>query len=238
MVTSLNSARTDNTKLDGPPLVVELVGPAGAGKTTLSRALGKRNKRILAGVRLRRIGHILFFISSTLFLLPTYLRQHRHSRWFTREETRAMTYLKAWHHALGRQASSDIAVTVLDHGPVFRLAQLCEFGPEITRSRRFEEWWDRMLKQCTVTLDMVIWLDAPDTNLLERIHVRDRWHIIKGKSEQEGYEFLARYRRSFERVIPKLTANGGPRVLRFDTNQESLDQIVDKVLAHLACWPQ
>jgi thymidylate kinase len=87
-----------------------------------------------------------------------------------------------------------------------------------------------MLKQWAVTLDMLIWLDAPVTILLERIHARNHWHIAKDKSEQEAYEFLARSRTSYKQIISALTANGGPRVLRFDTDQDSLDKIVDKVL--------
>lgn len=142
-----------------------------------------------------------------------------------------MVYLKAWHHVLERQAANNDVVTVLDHGPIYRLALLREFGPEMTKSQLYERWWDSMLKQWATIMYMVIWLDAPDVVLLERIYTRNSWHIIKGKSEQEAYEFLARYRTSYEQTITRLTANRGPTLLRFDTHQKSVDQIVDKVLA-------
>ena len=144
-----------------------------------------------------------------------------------------MVYLKAWHHVLERQVSNNDMVTVLDHGPIYRLALLREFGPEITKSQLYERWWDGMLKQWATIMDMVVWLDAPDVVLLERIHTRNCWHIVKRKSGQEAYEFLARYRTSYEHIITRLTANRGPTLLRFDTHQKSVDQIVDKVLAAL-----
>jgi len=144
-----------------------------------------------------------------------------------------MVYLKAWHHVLDRQVSNNDMVTVLDHGPIYRLALLRDFGPEITKSQLYERWWDSMLKQWATIMDMVVWLDAPDVVLLERIHTRSRWHIIKRKSGQEACEFLGRYRTSYEHIISALTAEGGPQVLRFDTDQKSVDQIVDKVLAAL-----
>jgi len=78
---------------------------------------------------------------------------------------------------------------------------------------------------------MVIWLDAQDEILLERVHARDRGHPLKAISGKEANEFLTRYRTSYVRIISALRGNRGPRLLRFDTGQESLSQIVDKVLA-------
>ena len=88
-----------------------------------------------------------------------------------------------------------------------------------------------MLKQWASALDMVIWLDAPDAILVERIRARSKWHLVKEKPEQVANKFLARFRTSYDQIIARLTANCGPRVLRFNTKQESLDQIVDKALA-------
>ncbi len=214
-----------------PPRVVEIVGPAGAGKTTLLRALNSRDEKFVAGVHLRKIECIPFFISNSLLFLSAFLRQYPHSRWFTWRETRSMIYLKAWRRLLSRQSLDPTKVTVFDHGPIFRLVLLREFGPEITKCRVFESWWDSTLIQWAALLDLVIWLDAPDAILMRRINGRNRWHQIKGGSEPNGYEFLVRYRTSYEQVISKLTARSSATVLRFDTDQESLEQIVKKVLA-------
>jgi len=227
----MNNELTSNTIVKKPPLVVEIIGPAGAGKTTLLRALSQRHKKIQPGFRLSNIRKIPFFISNTFSLLPTYLRQYRHSRWFNWRETRSMVYLKAGLHVLGQQASNNDMVTILDHGPIYRLAFLRGLGPEITTSQLYTRWWASLLNQWTATLDIVIWLDAPNVILLERIRARDRWHTIKEKCEQEAYEFLTHYRTFLEQTIAESVIDRQLTLLRFDTNQESVEQIADKILA-------
>jgi thymidylate kinase len=210
---------------------VEIMGPAGAGKTTLLRALNQCHKKIQPGIRVPKIRQIPFYVDNTFSLLPTFLRQYRHSRWFTRKEMRSIVYLEAWLHILGQQAPNNDRVIILDHGPFYLLAVLREFGPEITTSQLFKSWWASLLNQWTATIDIVIWLDAPDSVLLERIRARNRWHAIKEKCEQEAYEFLTNYRRTLEQIIARSVTDRQITLLRFDTNQESVEQIADKVLA-------
>jgi deoxyadenosine/deoxycytidine kinase len=124
-------------------------------------------------------------------------------------------------------------VIVLDHGPVFRLAQLQGFGPDFTQSPIYLSWWNDMLDRWATTLHLIIWLDADDTVLLDRINSRNVNHTVKGYSEQEAQRFLARYRSSYEQIIAKMTAGRGPQILRIDSHQESVDAIADRVLQTL-----
>ena len=141
-----------------------------------------------------------------------------------------MVYLKAGLHVLGQQASNNDMVTILDHGPIYRLAWLRAFGPDITTSQLYKGWWDNLLNQWIATVDIVIWLDAPNAILLERIRARDSWHTIKETCEQEAYEYLMQYRTALEQIIAESVTDGQVMLLRFDTNQESIEQIVDMVL--------
>jgi len=216
-----------------PPLIIELIGPAGAGKTTLSRALKRRSERIQIGaeIELRKIKYVPVFVRNALLLLPIILYRWHYSRWFTWDEIKAMVYLRAWPRVVRRQASNDGTLILLDHGPVFKLAKLNAFGPEKLKSQGFEHWWHSMFERWAFTLDIVIWLDAPDKILLERINARNKRHAVKGKSEREAYEFLIRYRTSYEQILAKLTAYGRPTLFPFDTSQASIEQTADEVLA-------
>lgn len=227
----MNNSLTNNAIVEKPPLVVEIIGPAGAGKTTLLRALSQRHKKIGPALHPSKIRQVPFFISNTFFFLPTFLRQYRHSRWFNWREIRSMAYLKAELHVLEQQASNNDRVTILDHGPIYRLAFLRALGPEITTSQRYKSWWASLLKQWTATLDIVIWLDAPDAILLERIRTRATRHAIKGKCEQEAYEYLTHYRTFLSQIIAETMTNHQVTLLRFNTNQESVEQMADKILA-------
>ncbi len=227
----MNNGAASRTIVEKPPLVVEIIGPAGAGKTTVLRALSQRHNKIQPGIPLSKTRQIPFFISNTLSMLPTYLRHYRHSRWFNWRETRSMVYLKAGLHVFRQQALNNDVVTVLDHGPMYRLATLREFGPELTTTQLYARWWANLFSQWAATLDMIIWLDAPNVILLDRIRGRDHWHLIKEKCEREAYEFLTRYRTAMERLIVRSVTDHQVALLRFDTSQKSVEQIVDKVLA-------
>jgi deoxyadenosine/deoxycytidine kinase len=225
-----NSELTDKVIVEKPSLIVEVIGPAGAGKTTLVQALSQRSMNVQVDFPLPKTKKIPIFIRNTLFLLPTFLRHHRNSRWFNWRETRSMAYLVAGLQALRQPASNSNAVTILDHGPIYRLAFLRELGPEITESQRYKRWWTNLLIQWIDIIDVIIWLDAPNHVLWERIRARDRSHSIKEKGENEAFAFLSRYRMSFEETIADGLFDHHPTLLQFDTNQASLENIVNEVL--------
>ena len=218
-----------------PLLIMELVGPAGAGKTTLSRVLTHRIPKIQIGsdIELRKTKYVPVILRNTISLLPVFLRQIRHGRRFTWDEIKYLLYLEGWPGVLRQEAADGTSTVLLDHGPIFKLATLNEFGPENLKTDEFEIWWNRMFKQWASTLDMVIWLDAPDLVLDQRINSRGQRHSVKGKSESEVVHFLARYRTSYEEILAKLRTAGGPRLLQFDTSRTSIEQVADEILSTL-----
>jgi hypothetical protein len=213
--------------------IVELVGVAGSGKTTLLRELTQHNPQIQNGIPVPPLQSLPIYARQTLSLLPLKLGDYRSSRWFTSRELRSMVYLEAWHRNLTVRPPKDRRAVFIDHGPMFRLARLREFGPELTRSQAYERWWNGMLEQWVKTLGFAVWLDAPDSVLLERILARNVWHEVKDKSTAEGYDFLVRYREMYERLLSQFAANPNFTLLRFDTSQMSATQIAHSVLTAL-----
>ena len=142
-----------------------------------------------------------------------------------------MTYLRAWPRQLTRPPTEH-TVTVLDHGPVFRLARLRAFGPRITRSVPFDRWWERSLLIWSGLLDAVIALDAPDAVLVDRIRSREQKHRMKAEGRSEAEDFLKRYRATYQEILEKL--EGGPRLFRVDSNQQSPDEIAAAACEQLA----
>jgi shikimate kinase len=216
-----------------PLLIMELVGPAGAGKTALSRTLRSRSTAIQIGseIELQKLKYAPVFLHNFISLLPIFLRQLRRGQSFTWDEIKYLVYLKGWSKVLRQEAGTGDSAILLDHGPVFKLATLHEFGPEKLNAGGSEKWWSDMLKLWASTLDIVIWLDAPDSILQKRINSRDQRHLVKGKTEPEVVHFLARYRASYEQTLAQLRTYEGPLLLQFDTSQTSIEQVADEILS-------
>jgi hypothetical protein len=221
-----------------PPLIVELVGVAGVGKTTLAGLLCQRSSAVLP-VEMpcyRNIGQMPFFVRNTCLSLPWFVKlaRQRQSGWFSRSEVAWSVILEGWPRALRERSSNGADVLLVDQGLVFLLARLGEFGPGVLASREAQNWWSRMYRQCAGALDMVIWLEAPDEVCAERIRCRDKWHEVKDAPDTTILEFERRFRMAYERVLAGLTgADMGPRVLRLNTDVNSPTEIADRIL--VAC---
>jgi shikimate kinase len=232
----MKEMEADHPARQGPPLIIELVGLAGAGKTTLLHALSRRSEEIQIGaeIQLRKLRHVPVFVRNVVPLLPLILHLGQHGRWFNWEEIKYLVYLMAWPQVLEQQVAHGGAAILLDHGPVFKLATLDAFGPDYLKTERSEAWWNDMFKQWASTLDMVIWLNAPDPILEKRINSRSQRHAVKGKPENEALRFLGRYRMAYEQILARLMIDEGPALVQFDTSQTTIEQMVDEVLLTIA----
>jgi hypothetical protein len=122
-------------------------------------------------------------------------------------------------------------VNLIDHGPIYMLTSLLEFGPVKSKNKYYRKWWDTKFKDWSSLLDIIIWLDAPNSILVKRINTRDTWHVIRKKSEEEMHNFLIRYRNSLEKVISlSKSHNDKLSVLKYDTGLETPEQIIDTIL--------
>jgi deoxyadenosine/deoxycytidine kinase len=215
------------------PQIMEIIGLAGTGKSTLSNALYQQSNTFLASERLgvKKAKHRFFFIKQSFFLIPTFFRPPRNNRWFTREEIKTMVYLNGWHRVLKRQGANNDDIIVVDQGAIFKLATLYGFGPEKLKDQSLNEWWDQLFEQWASTLDIVVWLDGPDDILIERIHSRDSWHLVKELSKEEARKYFSDYRLAFNYILSRLCSIEDIVVLRFDTSYQSPEDIMAQVLS-------
>lgn len=214
-------------------LLIALVGPAGAGKTTLARNLIQRNPSMQMGVEIeiRKPQQAPRLLRSVPAILPLGLQAWLSGGRLTWNEIKYLLYLDGWIHVLMRQASAERPVVVVDHGPVFKLAALHAFGPSMFRDGTLDGWWKMTLGAWASALNYIIWLDAPDAVLETRINSRRQGHLVKGRTTAEVSEFLEKYRRSYEHVISGLALDRGPVVFRYDTSRATIGQITEEVLA-------
>src|SRR2546422_11556831 len=106
------------------PLIVELVGPAGVGKSALAQRLLARHDVMRASVW--NLPWVLL-LESAVRSLPLLLRLCVVTRALPREELKQIVRLNALRLFIGRRVAG-AAVVVLDEGPVFALSWLRVFG--------------------------------------------------------------------------------------------------------------
>ena len=73
--------------------LIELIGPAGAGKSSLLRELRRQDPTLSIfadRLRVREPQNLPFYLSSGAAALPTVLRSAWQERWYTREELSRM----------------------------------------------------------------------------------------------------------------------------------------------------
>lgn len=219
--------------LKHPVLIMEIVGPAGAGKTTILSALSKHNEKIQPVYGFRHKRYIPLYVKHAFLLLPFILLQYTKGRWFGLREINRMIRLKATRQILEHQVANGELLILLDQGPIYTLSVLAGFGSKNTKNQDFAQWWENTLQEWATTLNLIIWLDAPDEVLLERIQTRNKQHLVKEKSNQEAVDFLAQFRTVYKQTIEKLTLNGSSQVISYDTNQCSMNNIVETLLPAL-----
>lgn len=216
------------------PLRMELVGPAGAGKSTLSGCLVRQ----LQGVPREIWGlPVLPLLLNGAQLIPTFTALWLHSRSPLWHEARHMVRLRTLQRALRRPAPHDNEVVVFDEGPIFALAWLRGFGHETLRQQPSAEWWRMTLREWASLVDAVVVLDAPDHVLAARIRARPHPHEVKEYPDTEFVQWMARFRVALEWVLTEMACHGGPAVVRLSSQEEPAGRIAERVVSQLRGTP-
>jgi energy-coupling factor transporter ATP-binding protein EcfA2 len=220
--------------------VVEVIGPAGAGKTTLCQMLDgyTGSIRLQNFPDVHKIDDAPFFLLNSLRLIPDLLPLYRlDSRQLTRREFAWMAILNGWSTLLCKGSNDGNKVVILDQGPVYLLAEMRIFGPEYLRQKAAERLWQVLYRRWSDTLYMIVWLDADNDVLLGRIRNRQQEHIVKTQPAEVVYEFLDRYRTEYGFLLSVFTQKkAGIKVLRFDTGRQQPEDVVHTFISELGRW--
>ena len=218
----------------GRPLIVELVGLAGAGKTTVLHAIQQRDETVRPWRRFERLRSLPMSIRHIVALAPTafeLLWTNPRSCWPC---TKHLLRLRTFHTMLAREATTTHRAIILDEGPVYSLCRLRLFQKASLGNTQLPKGWRSTLAQGPGNLDVVFWLDAPDPLLAQRIRSRVKTHDVKHVTDREVFGFLERWRCTYREILSQLPAESLVRVVEIDTSEESADHVAGSVLAVLS----
>jgi hypothetical protein len=209
---------------------VELVGPAGAGKTTLAHGVSAVDSTVRSGLSLwglprRRL------MQSAIALLPTILGAGINRSPLSAGEIAQMVRLGALRRVVESEAVRH-RVILLDEGPVFALSWLDVFfsrnGDHVPAS-----WRRRVISEWATLLDVVVFIDASDLTLANRIREREKPHMVKNLPDAEIFGFAAGFRRAFERAIGELSQAGHVVVDTLSTESDPVDENTARLMSRL-----
>lgn len=211
-------------------VVVELVGPAGAGKTTLAAGVSTADATVRSGLSLwglprRRL------MRSAIALLPTILGATFNHTTLRAGELAQMIRLGALRSVVEDEAANH-RVIILDEGPVFALSWLDVFFSR-NGDRVPAAWRRRVVAEWARLLDVVVFIDASDITLANRIRTREKPHMVKGLPDEEIFGFSAGFRRAFERAIGELSEAGHIVVDTLKTDTGPVDENTAQLMTKL-----
>jgi hypothetical protein len=218
-------------------VIAELVGPAGAGKSALLRALGQRHAGIRAGLSIDRVRFLPTLSRHVLALLPTALEVLRNDRRSLRTVMLHLVRLRTLPTVLANEIAARPPAIVLDEGPLFSLGRLSVFQRAHESRTRLGQAWQEQLERWTRLLDVVIWLDAPNPVLAQRIRTRFKPPQVKDDPEHAIHEFLSRYRQAYEEIRARVAKAGRTRMVDVNTAALSAEQAAPIVLDALSATP-
>jgi hypothetical protein len=230
MIATLETPRAaDAAARPARPLIVELAGPAAVGKTAVIHALGAGDRRLRAGLRVPRRRHV----ATAFALAPTFLALHRPYPGLLWKEMKRITWLGTLHRLLRERRAAPGDAILLDEGAVYMLARLEVHGAGRIRSDAYARWRQEAIDTWAAMLDLVVWLDAPDSVLRERLRRREQPHPVKHLPDGDIDRFLSSYREAYRRVIHALAEADGPRVVAVRTDREDAEHVAGRVTAEL-----
>ena len=228
-----------NGTMSGNTRVVEIVGPAGAGKSTLCQLLEQTSHHIQIQnfPDVRKMKDAPFFISNCLQSFPGLFRLYRsNSRHLSRREFAWLAILRGWPSLLCRESRDDGKTIILDQGPVYLMAEVRLFGPAYLKQKAAARFWEKLYHRWETTLSMIVCLDAADDILTNRIRIRQQEHIVKTEPAVVVHNFLNKYRTEYESLLSNFAADWpGLKILQFDTGIQQPHVIAEQLLHVLQC---
>jgi shikimate kinase len=215
------------------PLVVELVGVWGAGKSSLVRSLVHRDGSVRAAPPVWSLPKPLLAIGG-LQMLAALIRILSTGGRLDWRESRQLMRLRALYHNLELLRRKGSRVVVVEDGPALILSWLRAAARRSASNGDMAPWWNSVVRRWAKTVDVVVFLDAPDSVLTKRVLTRPQSNPFKDRPETELAEALERARTAYGDVLSDLGAVEGPPVLAFRTDQQSVAEITEQLLLTLA----
>lgn len=208
------------------PILVEIIGVAGTGKSSLARALASDGYTEPPFISASNPRHLVVLLRALPRLWAHFVGNLARRPRMSWADFKLMAYVTGWREFLRGSPEYRDSTLIFDQGPLYALGRLEAKGLGVASTPTFRRWWDEMLSAWAAEISLVIWLDAADAELARRINQRSQGHVIKGRPIEESDRFLRHYRDVFAEVLRRVESEA-TEVVRFDTTTLDLEELTD-----------
>jgi hypothetical protein len=215
------------------PLVVELIGLPGTGKSTVARSLVAGSQGRIQQARLRRWRYAPYLAMNALRVLGPFASQYHKMGQRRRNKFSSLLQLQTLGDVVAGKHFPGAEVILLDQGPVYLLSKLHRtiVAAPGSDGRIFERFWNRTLARWADRLDLVVVLEATDDELYRRIRRRGKAHVLVGGTHLQATQLFQRTRAGHQHILAELSSRSdGPAIVRVDTERTSETETVRQVL--------
>jgi len=209
------------------PRIVELVGPAGAGKSAVAARLAREPGVLCTSMWQVPLTELAW---GTVQSVPSSLELMRRAGAPLSREVRHIARMRALLNYLDRDGLARYRLVVVDEGAVYTLAWLRVIGHPIFSGDRAAAWRAYVAGLWAATLDGVVRLDASDDVLGRRLRGRAKAHVLSNAPDAQVAAFSTHYRAAFDQVLADLGRYGTLSTRDFRTDEASPDRIVQQIL--------
>lgn len=181
--------------------MIEIVGLAGAGKTTLaSRIIRKRASELLhdRASRLYKFDEILLILTALLFAS---IFAPRTKYWLL--NLRCVYWTHKFIHS-----KTEMPNAILDQGAIFNLAFLRSIGACYKPSIATLSYTEKQITKLATKMKHVFFLKIDIDSALDRNLERDKDHSLKRRSRKSAIKFLSAFDKEYDYILSSLSQMG------------------------------
>jgi len=216
------------------PRIIELIGPAGAGKSAVAGELGRLPGVLCTSIWRVPVAELAW---ATVCTIPSAAMLVRRARAPLSRELRHIARLRALLNFLDRDGLSAYSHVVLDEGAIYTLAWLQVIGHHAFSDQRTQSWRHYVAALWAAQLDEVVRLDAPDTVLGQRLRSRAKLHVLSHAPDRAVTAFSMRYRSAFAATLGLVQRHGRFALRDFRTDRWSPAEIAHQIISGAATEP-
>ena len=209
------------------PRIIELIGPAGVGKSEVAAQLARVPGVLCTSVWRVPLTELAW---GTVCTVPAAAMLIRRARAPLSRELRHIARLRALLNFLDRDELSAYRYVVLDEGPIYTLAWLRVIGHPVFHDTRTNDWRHHISGLWAATIDEVVRLDAPDAVLAQRLRTRAKQHVMSQAPDRAITAFSMRYRTALNSGVGALQEHGRLGLRDFRTDHATAAEIAEQIL--------